>query len=75
MDPRATKCVFLGFSPTQKGFKCYDPSSGKFYVSMDVTFFEDKPFFDKTSLQGEINHNEDRFLGIKYLTSICLGCP
>ena len=39
LDPRAIKCIFLGFSPTQKGFKCYDPSSGKFFVSMDVTFF------------------------------------
>ena len=45
LDPRAIKCIFLGFSPTQKGFKCFNPSSGKFFVSMDVTFFETKPFF------------------------------
>ena len=60
LDPRAIKCIFLGFSPTQKGFKCFDPCSGKLYISMDVTFFENKPFFEKTSLQGE-NSNEDQF--------------
>ena len=60
LDPRAIKCVFLGFSPTQKGYKCFDPSSGKMFVSMDVTFFENKPFFDKTPLQGE-SELEDQF--------------
>jgi hypothetical protein len=23
LDPRALKCVFVGYSPTQKGYKCY----------------------------------------------------
>ena len=25
LDPRALKCLFLGNSPTQKGFKCFHP--------------------------------------------------
>ena len=25
LDPRALKCVFLGYSSTQKGYKCYHP--------------------------------------------------
>jgi len=45
LDPRAIKCIFLGYSPTQKGFKCFDPSSGKLFTSSNVTFFESKPFF------------------------------
>ena len=39
LDPRALKCVFLGYSSTQKGYKCYDPISQKLYISLDVTFF------------------------------------
>ena len=38
-DPRALKCVCLGYSSTQTGYKCYDPISQKLYVSLDVTFF------------------------------------
>ena len=59
LDPRAIKCVFLGYSSTQKGYKCYNPSARKFYISADVTFTENKPFFHKSSLQGEISMMED----------------
>ena len=58
LDPRAIKCIFLGYSSTQKGYKCYNPSSRKFYISADVTFTENKPFFSKSSLQWE-NSIED----------------
>ena len=50
LDPRELKCVFLGYSSTQKGYKCYDPISQKLYVSLNVTFFEHTPYY---SLQGE----------------------
>ncbi|RVW24173.1 Retrovirus-related Pol polyprotein from transposon TNT 1-94 [Vitis vinifera] len=50
LDPRALKCVFLGYSSTQKGYKSYDPISQKLYVNLDVTFFKHTPYY---SLQGE----------------------
>jgi len=53
LDPRALKCVFIGFSPTQKGYKCYQPSSKKFFVSADVTFDESESFFNHSYNQGE----------------------
>ena len=45
LSPRAVKCVFLGYSRVQKGYRCYCPSTHRFYVSADVTFFVDTPFF------------------------------
>ena len=48
LEPRALKCVFIGYSPTQKGYKCYHPPSRRFFVSMDVTFWESEPYFSIT---------------------------
>uniref|UniRef100_A0A2N9F6X6 Integrase catalytic domain-containing protein n=1 Tax=Fagus sylvatica TaxID=28930 RepID=A0A2N9F6X6_FAGSY len=45
LDPRAHKCIFLGYSRTQKGYRCYSPSLQKYFVSADVTFFEDVPYY------------------------------
>lgn len=33
LDPRATKSVFIGYSSTQKGYKCYHPQTRKFCLS------------------------------------------
>ncbi|XP_068483247.1 uncharacterized protein [Phaseolus vulgaris] len=45
LDPRAVKCVFLGYSTTQKGYKCFHPPSKRFFVSRDVTFNEQESYF------------------------------
>jgi hypothetical protein len=40
LDPRAIRCIFVGYSPMQKGYRCWCPAERKFFVSMDVTFHE-----------------------------------
>ena len=60
LDPRALKCVFVSYSFTQKGYKCYHPSSKWFYVSMDVTFNEHASYFSHPSLPGENSIREDK---------------
>ena len=57
LDPKGRKCVFVGIAPNQKGYKCFDPTVKKTFVTMDVLFFEHSAFFD-THLQGE-NKSED----------------
>jgi hypothetical protein len=69
LEPRAIKCVFVGYSPTQKGYKCFDPKNKKMFVTMDVTFFENKPFFD-THLQGGNFKEEDSFQSDMFQTDI-----
>jgi transposase InsO family protein len=51
LDPRAHKCIFLGYSRTQKGYWCYSPSLRKHFVSADVTFFEDIPYYSPQGRQ------------------------
>jgi hypothetical protein len=49
LDPRATKCVFLGYSTTQKGYRCYSPVLRCYFTSVDVTFVESLPYFLATT--------------------------
>ena len=52
LDPRAVKCVFVGYSPSQKGYRCWRPSERRFFVSMDVTFREHEPYYCTTNDTG-----------------------
>ena len=52
LDPRVVKCVFVGYSPTQKGYRCWCPSEHRFFVSMDVTFCEYEPYYEPTNDTG-----------------------
>ena len=60
LDPRAIKCVFVGYSLTQKGYKCYHPLSKKLCVSVDVTFNENESYFTNPYLMGEKSTMEDK---------------
>jgi histone deacetylase 1/2 len=49
---RSIQCVFLGYSPIHKGFKCLEPNSGRVYTSRDVVF--DEPIFPFAKLQPNV---------------------
>ncbi|RVW23954.1 Retrovirus-related Pol polyprotein from transposon TNT 1-94 [Vitis vinifera] len=61
LDLRSLKCIFLGYSSNQKGYKCYSPVTRKFYNSMDVTFFETQPYYPKNDIQEENSTQEYQF--------------
>ncbi|RVW31825.1 Retrovirus-related Pol polyprotein from transposon RE1 [Vitis vinifera] len=45
LSAKAMKCLFLGYSRLQKGYRCYSLETHRYFISADVTFFEDSPFF------------------------------
>ena len=45
LSAKATKCVFLGYSRLQSGYRCYATVTNRYFISADVTFFEDSSFF------------------------------
>ena len=45
LSAKDTKCVFLGYSRLQRGYCCYSPDTNRYFISADVTFFEDSSFF------------------------------
>jgi len=40
LDPKAKKCIFIGYSLKQKGYRCFNLSIRKLQVSKDVVFDE-----------------------------------
>ncbi|CAL8102595.1 unnamed protein product [Prunus armeniaca] len=68
LDPCALRSVFLGFSPHQKGYRCYHPATRHLYVFMDVTFIEDEMFLydiPKHVLQGVTSSEGHNWLDLQ----------
>ncbi len=40
LDPKAEKCIFIGYSLKQKGYRCFNSSTHKLQVNRDVVFDE-----------------------------------
>jgi hypothetical protein len=40
LDPKTEKCIFIGYSLKQKGYRCFNPSIRKLQVNRDVVFDE-----------------------------------
>jgi hypothetical protein len=45
LDNKSIRCIFLGYFTMPKTYRCYDLVSRHLYHSLDVTFFENIPFY------------------------------
>ena len=45
LDAKAEKCILVGYSDEQKGYKCYNPRTKQARVSRDVVFDESKSWY------------------------------
>ena len=53
LELRGLRCIFLGYSATQNGYKCYHPPSRRTIISMDVVFHKSNSYYSAPPLQGE----------------------
>lgn len=58
---KSLKCLFLGYSRLQKGYRCYSPVLRRYIVSADVSFFETCPFFPSTPEEPNDNSSSQSF--------------
>src|SRR5690606_25740074 len=42
-----TRAMFIGYSTTPKGYKCFDPQRRRVIVSRDVKFMESRGYYDE----------------------------
>jgi len=49
LSARLHKCVFLGFTRSQKGYKCFSPSLNRYFISAYVTFTKSSFYFKSLS--------------------------
>ena len=47
---KVTKCVFLSYSRLQQGYRCYSSDTHRYFISVNVTFFENSSMFLTTHL-------------------------
>lgn len=40
LQPLSIECIFLGYAPHNKGYRCLHPRSGRVYISKNVQFHE-----------------------------------
>jgi hypothetical protein len=53
MNPKATKCIFIGWDETTKGFCCYNPVIKKIVTMQHVKINELKILITNTNLTKE----------------------
>ena len=45
LDAKAEKCILVGYSDEEKGYKCYNPRTKQARVSRDVVFDESASWY------------------------------
>jgi hypothetical protein len=60
LDPKAEKCIFIGYSLKQKGYRCFNPSTRKLQVSRDVVFDQMVSWYSplKVTKDGEARNGD-----------------
>ncbi|KAF8046955.1 hypothetical protein N665_3303s0001 [Sinapis alba] len=78
LDAKSSKAMFIGYSPTQKGYKCYDPMSRRVLISRDVKFMETKGYYEEKSWDDlkDLSQASEKATNLRIiLESLGIGMP
>ena len=58
LDPKAEKCVFIGYSLERKGYWCYNPLTRQLKKSRDVVFDEMSSWYKfEKAIEADLDEN------------------
>ncbi|KAJ9550050.1 hypothetical protein OSB04_022593 [Centaurea solstitialis] len=72
LSPRSTQCVFLGYPADFRGYRCYDPNTGRVHLSRHVTFDEHTFPFNtplSTTTYTFLDEENPRFNNVSFPTT------
>ena len=77
LEPRSRLCCFLGYSETQKGYRCYDPISHHLRISRNVVFWEHRSFVELSQFCASLSSSSvlDLFLDETHIPSVVAPNP
>ena len=67
LEAKSTKAMLIGYSASQKGYKCFDPTARRVLVSRDVKFMEDKGYYEEKNWEEleELSQPSDRAASLR----------
>ena len=79
LEAKSTRAMFIGYSPNQKGYKCYEPETRRVLVSRDVKFVESRGYYnnkDWSDLENLSQSTSDRASNLRrVMESIGISIP
>nr|AAT44282.1 putative polyprotein [Oryza sativa Japonica Group] len=69
LEPRAIKCIFLGYASGVKGYKLWCPETKKVVISRNVVFHESVILHDKPSTNVPVESQEKASVQVEHLIS------
>ena len=69
LEPKSIRTMFIGYSSSQKGYKCIDPKTRRVHVSREVKFMESKGYYEERSWEDlkDLSRDSDKAASLRII--------